>query len=177
MVRSDALANRDRILAVARSAIEQDGEVSLNRIAQLAGVGAGTLYRHFPQREALVLAVYRAEVEALVASADDLLGAHAPLDALRDWTLALVGLMRLKHGLGDALSPTAQTALTEQTYEPVVGAITRMLDAGRADGSVRQDASASDFLLLTAALWRAPAEGGHTERMLDLVLDGLRARR
>jgi hypothetical protein len=84
--------------------------------------------------------------------------------------------MRMKHGLGDALSPGAQQSVTEQTYGPVIAAITSMLKAGQADGTIRADADAADYLMLTGALWRAPAEGGRAQRMLGLVLDGLRPR-
>lgn len=175
MVRSDARENRDRILEVARGALEKSGDVSLNQIAQLAGVGPGTLYRHFPNREALVLAVYRRDVDRLVGSAAGLLERLTPLEALRSWTTELVGYMRIKHGLGDALSPSATQAVTEETYGPVIAAITLMLDAGRADGSIRTDADPADFLMLTGALWRTPDEGGRPQRMLSLILDGLRA--
>jgi len=83
--------------------------------------------------------------------------------------------MRRKHGLGDALSPTAHQAITEQTYGPVVAAITKLLDAGKKDGSIRTDADAGDFLQLTGALWRAPSEPqDRSPRMLALILDGLR---
>ena len=84
--------------------------------------------------------------------------------------------MRRKHGLGDALSPGAHQAITEQTYGPVVAAIKEILDAGKTDGSIRQDADPGDFLQLTAALWRAaPGPDDRAPRMLSLILDGLRA--
>jgi AcrR family transcriptional regulator len=175
VVRSDARENRARILEVARRALAEDGQTSTNRIAQLAGVGAGTLYRHFPTREALVLAVYTDEVDALVASVDDLLATEEPLDALRRWTLDLVAAMRRKHGLGDALSPAAHDEVVAHSHDPVLGAIARLLDAGQAAGVVRRDADPADYLALTAAFWRAPAE--RTEAVVDVVLDGMRARR
>jgi AcrR family transcriptional regulator len=175
MVRSDARENRDRILEVARRALAISGDTSLNQIAQQANVGPGTLYRHFPTREALVLAVYRLDVDRLVGSVDGLLAAMSPLDALRTWTTELVGYIRIKHGLGDALSPSAQQSVTEETYGPVIAAITRLLDAGKQDGSIRDDADAADVLLLMGALWRAPhGEEDRSPRMLGLILDGLR---
>jgi AcrR family transcriptional regulator len=173
MVRSDAQENRERLLAVARDAFERSPGISLNQIAQQAGVGPGTLYRHFPTREALVLAVYRQEVDDLLASAPALLSRAAPLDALRVWTMDLVRAMRRKHGLGDALSPSAAHAVTEATYDPVLAVLTSMLDAGKADGSIRADADPADLLLLTGALWRA-GDDERAERMLELILDGLR---
>ncbi|MFE3855057.1 TetR/AcrR family transcriptional regulator [Streptomyces griseorubiginosus] len=178
MVRSDARENRARILAAAREAFSEDGAASMNQIAQRAGVGAGTLYRNFPTREALVLAVYQDEVTRIIATVPDLLARRPPLEALRDWTTDLVDAMRKKHGLGDALSPGAHQAISEQSYGPVITAITELLDAGKKDGSIRPDADPGDFLQLTGALWRAPATPeDRAPRMLALVLDGLRTHR
>ncbi|GAA1692578.1 TetR/AcrR family transcriptional regulator [Kribbella yunnanensis] len=172
MVRSDARENRERILAAARAAFLDDGSTSMNQVAQRAGVGAGTLYRNFPTREALVFAVYQDEVERILDAVPELLAELPPLEALRQWTTGLVDAMRRKHGLGDALGPATRQAITEQTYEPVIGAITTLLEAGQRDGTIRADADAGDFLALTAALWRASDE--RSPRMLALILDGLR---
>ncbi|GLP69199.1 AcrR family transcriptional regulator [Streptomyces sp. SAI-126] len=178
MVRSDARENRARILAAAREAFAEDGGVSMNQVAQRAGVGAGTLYRNFPTREALVLAVYQDEVVRIIGTVPDLLAELPPLEALRQWTIDLVEAMRRKHGLGDALSPGAHQAISEQSYGPVVAAITELLDAGKKDGSIREDADPGDFLQLTGALWRAATTPeDRAPRMLALVLDGLRAHR
>ncbi|WP_327040363.1 TetR/AcrR family transcriptional regulator [Micromonospora ureilytica] len=171
MVRSDARENRARILAAARRAFAEDGETSMNQIAQLAGVGPGTLYRNYPSREALVLAVYQDAVEELVESVPGLLSTLPPLEALRRWTTALVSAMRGKQGLGAALSPGAHQSITEQSYAPVVAAIAQLLDAGKRDGTIRADAEPADFLQLTGALWRAPT--GAEGRILGLILDGL----
>jgi AcrR family transcriptional regulator len=177
VVRSDARENRERILAAAREAFAEDGSTSMNQVAQCAGVGAGTLYRNFPTREALVLAVYQEEVERLIGAVPGLLEQLPPLEALRAWTMSLVEAMRRKHGLGDALSPGAHQAIAQQTYAPVVAAITRLLDAGKQDGAIREDADPEDFLQLTGALWRAATEPvDRAPRMLALILDGLRGR-
>lgn len=174
MVRSDARENRDRILAAARRALDESGVASLNQIAQEAGVGPGTLYRHFPTREALVLAVYQDELDQLLAAIDPLLESHSPIDALRQWTTELVAAMRRKHGLGDALSQTTHQAAAEQSYGPVISVITRILNAGKTDGSIREDAHPADFLMLTGSLWRAFGnDAADPARMLDLILDGL----
>jgi AcrR family transcriptional regulator len=176
MPRSDARQNRARILQIAREALAQDGETSMNQIAQRSGVGAGTLYRNFPTREALILAVYQDEVERIIDTVPGLLSEKPPLEALRHWTSDLVEAMRQKHGLGDALSASAHETITEQTYGPVVAAITELLDAGKQDRSIRADADPADFLQLTGALWRtAPGPGDRSPRMLALILDGLRA--
>jgi hypothetical protein len=86
----------------------------------------------------------------------------------------LVDAMRKKHGLGDALSPGAHQSITEQSYGPVITAITRLLDAGKDDGTIRQDGDPGDFLQLTGALWRAASgPSDRSQPMLGLILDGL----
>lgn len=178
MVRSDARENRARIVAAARDAFAKDAAASMNQVAQQAGVGAGTLYRNFPTREDLVLAVYQDEVDRLVGSVASLLERLSPVDALRAWTLDLVTAMRRKHGLGDALTPSAHKSVTESSYGPVLGAIETLLDAGASSGDIRADANPADFLQLTAALWRAPTEPeDRAPHILDLILDGLAPRR
>ena len=172
MVRSDARENRARILAAARQAFAEDGDTSMNQIAQRAGVGPGTLYRNYPSREALILDIYQDEVELLIGSVPDLLATLPPVEALRQWTTELVAGMRKKHALGAALSPDAQKSITERTYGPVIAAITQLLDAGKQAGSIRADAEPGDFLQFTGALWRSAPE--RTQPMLALILDGLR---
>jgi AcrR family transcriptional regulator len=174
VVRADAQENRARIVEVAREALADGDVTSMNQIAQRAGVGPGTLYRHFPTREALVLEVYRRDVDDLVTAVPDLLERLPPLEALRVWTTELVAAMRRKHGLGDALSAGAHTAVAEESRGPVVAAIAALFRAGQRDGTIRDDAEPEDFLQLTGALWRAAT--GPTDRsgpMLALVLDGL----
>ncbi|WP_334150470.1 TetR/AcrR family transcriptional regulator [Microbacterium sp.] len=174
MVRSDARENRDRLLAVARLAFEESGLASLNQIAQRAGVGPGTLYRHFPNREALILAVYQDELDRLLEEVPELLAEYPPIEALRRWTTRLVAAMRRKHGLGDAISQATHQAAAAESYGPVVAAIARILEAGKADGSIRLDANPADFLMLTGSLWRAfDNTDADPARMLDLILDGL----
>jgi AcrR family transcriptional regulator len=178
MVRADARENRARILETARQAFAENGDVSMNQIAQRAGVGPGTLYRNYPTREALALAVYQLDIDQLIESVPVLLATLPPLEALRQWTTELVSAMRKKHGLGEALSPAAHQTITEQSYAPVIAAITELLDAGRRDKTIRNDADPADFLQLTGALWRAAT--GPTDRsprMLQLILDGLSTHR
>jgi len=127
--RADALHNRDRILEVARDAFAASGDASLNSIAKQAGVGPGTLYRHFPNREALVLAVYRHDVQQLADSAPLLLDEHPPLAALRLWFDRLAYYGKIKHGLADVLHAVTSDGLAGETYGPVIGAITLLLRA------------------------------------------------
>jgi AcrR family transcriptional regulator len=178
-VRSDAQRNRDHILQVAHDAFAESAATSLNEIAKRAGVGPGTLYRHFPSREALILAVYRRDVERLVDSVPDLLQAHKPLDAFRQWFQILADYIRIKHGLGDALHHAAGQDTINQTYAPVVAAVDQLIDACAADGTLRTGVDPADVLLLMGFLWRvgqAPEDKQRARRIFDLVIDGLRAR-
>jgi AcrR family transcriptional regulator len=171
MVRSDARENRTRILAAARAAFAEDGDTSMNQIAQRAGVGPGTLYRNYPSREALILDIYQDEISLLVGAVPDLLATLRPVEALRRWTTDLVDAMRKKHALGAALSPDAHKSISDRSYGPVIAAITELLDAGKQDGSIRADAEPGDFLQLTGALWRAAPD--RSQPLLTLILDGL----
>jgi AcrR family transcriptional regulator len=171
VVRSDARENRAKILAAARQAFAEDGDTSMNQIARRAGVGPGTLYRNYPSREALILDIYQDELDRLIGSVPGLLATLGPVEALRRWTTELVDAMRNKHAFGAALSPDAHKSITEQTYGPVIAAITRLFEAGRRDGSIRADVEPGDFLQLTGALWRSAPD--RSEPMLGLILDGL----
>jgi AcrR family transcriptional regulator len=175
--RSDAQQNRARILSVAREVLTEDGDASLNSIAKRAGVGPGTLYRHFPNRESLVLEVFRAEVQKLVDWASELLRTEPPLVALRRWIERLASYVTIKRGLGDALTAATHDAVTSETYGPVIGAISVILRAGEADGTVRPGLDPDDVLLMMGCVWRVPpgpAGAEQAERLLDLIIDGLR---
>ncbi|MDI5964438.1 TetR/AcrR family transcriptional regulator [Streptomyces sp. SL13] len=175
--RADAVLNRERILGVAYAAFAEDPRVSLNAVARLAGVGAGTLYRHFPTREDLILAVYRQEVQSLVAAVPGMLDEHPPLEALRGWFLRLADFVRVKHGLGDALRTAAAQQAVGETYEPVTGAVGVLLRACQDAGDVRPGLEPADVLLLMGFLWStAPGDTGDRQarRVLDLAVRGLR---
>jgi AcrR family transcriptional regulator len=175
--RPDAQRNRERILDAAGQALAADPDTSLNVIAKRANVGAGTLYRHFPTREDLVLALYRHEVERLGATVEELLATQPPASALRTWFLRLTDLIRIKHGLGEALNTAAARDVIDGTYAPVLGAIRRLLDAGEEAGDLRRDLDESDVLLLMGCLWRVPAGAAgqaQAQRLLDTVMDALR---
>jgi AcrR family transcriptional regulator len=177
-LRADARANRDRILEVAREALAADPEASLNSIAKTAGVGAGTLYRHFPSREALVLGVYRKEIDALVALAPTLLAAHPPLQAFRLWCDRLAEFGRIKHGVADTLHATRTDQDLHETYFPMLGAVRQLMDACERSGDIRPGANAEDFLMLLGSLWRIPpnaAGKARVNRVLALLLRGLGA--
>ena len=175
--RSDAAHNRARILAAAREALAGSGDAALNSIAKNAGVGQGTLYRHFPTREALVMAVYRQDVGELVDAAPALLAEHRPWEALRRWLDRLAAFGRVKHGLPGVLQAATRADLSNENYGPVVGAIEHLLQACRKAELVRADVEAEELLMLVGFLWRDD-QGADWEqrsgRMLEVVLDGLR---
>jgi AcrR family transcriptional regulator len=177
-LRTDAQQNRERILEAAREAFAESGDASLNSIAKKAGVGPGTLYRHFPSREALVLAVYRYDVQKLADAAPELLASYPSVRALRLWCDRLAHYGLIKHGLAEVLHSVTSDGLAGETYGPVIGAITVLLTACEQDGSIRPGVDPDDILLLLGFLWRidpGPDAATRAARLLDLVIGGLQA--
>jgi AcrR family transcriptional regulator len=175
--RSDALKNREVILQVAHDALAESPDASLNSIAKRAGVGAGTLYRHFPTREALILEVHRHDMDRLVDSVPDVLAAHAPLDALRQWFTTLAAYVRIKHGLGEALHSAAAQEVVSASWPPVTAAVGRLLDACVRAGEVRPGIDPVDVIMLMSCLWRTPDTpdgAAQADRLLELAIDGFR---
>ena len=177
--RSDARRNRDAILAAALVALTESPDASLNAIAKRAGVANATLYRHFPTREDLVLATYEREVGKLVDAVDVLLREQAPIDALGSWVERLAAYAVTKHGLADALrkatSPGNDLSSTG-TYDAIVGALDRLLQANISAGTLRPDLHADDVILALAGLWQLdPASDwkGQAQRLYDIVVGGL----
>jgi AcrR family transcriptional regulator len=181
-LRADAQRNRDRLLAVAVRAFSTDGpDVTLESIARDAGVGIGTLYRHFPTREALVEAVYRNELARLCDAAADLLRAGPPDQATRAWMDRFIDYMITKHGMADALRALIATGGDPfaQSRGRLLGAITMLLAAGAAAGTIRSDVEPGDVLASLSGVSLAagePAQRDQARRMLDLLMDGLRYR-
>jgi AcrR family transcriptional regulator len=179
-LRADAARNRARLLEVAVAALAEDGDVTLEAVAQRAGVGIGTLYRHFPERGALVEAAYRQEVTELCDAAPALLDADGPaVDALREWMGRFVRYAAAKRGMGAALRAAvgSDSSLFADTRTRIIGAIDVLLDAGRADGSVRPDVDGEQVMLAMGGVWNVPDSDRWAERvrgLLDLVVDGLR---
>lgn len=175
--RADAQQNRGRILQAAYDAFAESDDASLNSIAKRAGVGAGTLYRHFPTREALILAVYRHDVQVLADSVAEVLVECEPLDAFRMWFDRLADYVRIKHGLGEALHSAAVQDVVNETYAPVTAAVGELLAACEAAKVLRPGLDPADVLLLMGFLWRVgPGEDGKAQaaRLFDLVIDGFR---
>jgi AcrR family transcriptional regulator len=179
-LRPDARRNREKLIAAATEAFATAGVgTSLEDIARRAGVGIGTLYRHFPSRDALVAAAYRQEVGALAAAAPALLAAHPPDVALRLWMDRFVGYAATKRGMGEALQAAmaSDSELHAEGYAALTGALDALVDAAVAAGAVRADARGDDVLRALGALWMirdGDDREAVTARTLDLIVDGLR---
>ncbi|AKU14726.1 TetR/AcrR family transcriptional regulator [Luteipulveratus mongoliensis] len=175
--RSDAVHNRERIATAAREALAEDGSASLSAIAKRAGVGIGSLYRHFPTREALVMEVYRTDIGTLIDLAPTLADEHPPMEALRRWFGEVARYARLKYGVAEVIHAATNGALEDPAYEPFVNAIAVLLDAGERSGDLKAGVDPEDVLLQLSMLWRIdPAKDeGRSERLVGLIIDGLRA--
>jgi AcrR family transcriptional regulator len=178
--RSDAQRNRERILEVALTELTRSADTPLSRIAATAGVGQGTLYRHFPNREALLLELHRHEARRLADSAAELLETRDPDQALREWMDRLAEFAMVKTGLAGALRQVTGTSAGPATpgYASVVDAIELLLRANEDAGTIRPGVTADDFILAIAGLWQIDPSGdwqSQAARFLDIVMDGLRA--
>ncbi len=176
--RRDAAQNRTRILEAARAAVAESNDVPLNEIAKRAGVGQGTLYRHFPNREALLAEVYRRDVEELVVAASALLTGHQPVEALRHWLDRVIDYADIKRGVLAALEVAAWQDLAAHSHNPIEGALGHLLDAGKAAGSIRADVDAHGVLLLISYLGRLDREEWESRArpLMNVILDGLARR-
>jgi AcrR family transcriptional regulator len=180
--RADAQRNRARLLDAARAAFASGPEpVTLEQIARDCGVGIGTLYRHFPTREALVEALYRQELADLCASAGELLAIQAPELALRAWMDRFAGYVTAKRGMADALRAVfaSGTVTVSQAREQLTAALQTILDAGIAAGTLRADVRAQDIVASIVGMFAATSRAGGGEqlqRMLDLLTDAVRCR-
>lgn len=180
-LRADARRNRDRLLEAAAQAFAQDGEVTLEAIAKDAGVGIGTLYRHFPTREALVDAAYQNELGRLCDAADELLAELPPDRALRAWMDRFVDYMTTKRGMGDALRALIASGGNPFAHsrDRMLAAVTALLEAGVAAGTVRGDLAPGDVFTGISGVSLAagaPEQREQARRLLDLMMDGLRRR-
>ncbi|MGW0761854.1 TetR/AcrR family transcriptional regulator [Streptomyces sp. NPDC002814] len=180
--RADALRNRDKLIQVARAAFTSgDGTVVLEGIAREAGVGIGTLYRHFPTREALVEAVYAAELDDVTGSAPALLQELPPDAALRAWMVRYAAFIATKRGMADTLRAAWASGriATPATRERITSAIGAILARGAEDGSLRPDVEPEDVTVMLLGIFLAGTTGdtpARTERLIDLVMDALTPR-
>jgi AcrR family transcriptional regulator len=181
--RADAERNRARLLDAAKAAFSSghsSGQApTLEQIARAAEVGIGTLYRHFPTREALVEALYRKELADLCAAAAELLKSHAPEQALRAWMDLFADYVAAKQEMADALRAVfaAGSVTVSQAREELTVAVRTMLDAGVADGTLRDDVRPEDVVAMIVGAFTATSLAGGQEqrgRMFDLLVDAVR---
>jgi AcrR family transcriptional regulator len=178
--RADSERNRLRLLEAAQAAFTAArGPVTLEQVARDAGVGIGTLYRHFPTRESLVEALYRQELAALCASAGELLGTLPPERALRAWMDRFADYVAAKREMADTLRAVfaAGTVTVSQAREELTAAVRVIMDAGAADGSLRGDARPEDVVAMVVGCFTATSMAGGREqldRMFDLLADAVR---
>lgn len=178
--RTDALRNRERLLEVAKEAFSRQGATaSLDEIAKQAGVGPGTLYRHFPTRDALIEAVYRGGVEELVSAQREFSATMPPVAALRGWMLLFVDYIAQKHLIAPALNTLAggATRLYESAHGQIYGAIDALVKRAVESGDLREDLVPFDLLRALIGVsyvasgrdWRQSAK-----RLVDLLIAGSR---
>jgi AcrR family transcriptional regulator len=181
-MRADARVNREKLLRAAGERFAMEGsDVALEAIARTADVGIGTLYRHFPTREALIEAVYRNEVDQLCSSPAALLSELPADEALAEWMERFVAYATTKRGLLGALKSLAasQSDLFATTRERLLAAIGELLEAGIAARRIRPDVDAEDVYTAMSAVWTIAGEGepwaAQARRVLRLLMDGLRS--
>jgi AcrR family transcriptional regulator len=180
--RADAERNRVRLLETAKAAFAEKGSgASLDEIARTAGVGAGTLYRHFPTRDALVAAVYRNETEQLVAAADRLAKTHSPVTALREWLLLFVDYIATKHGMSEVLNSIVggTSDLYSASTAQVKQAIAKLVDRAVASGDIRLVLDSIDLLRALAGVANiglGPDGEQAAKRLVDILIAGVRTR-
>jgi AcrR family transcriptional regulator len=179
--RKDAQRNRDALLVAAAGAFAERGaECSLEEIARRAGVGIGTLYRHFPNRDALIEAVYRREVATLCDRVPELLAEREPLDALRTWLLEFAGYVARKRGMAVALKAALgpDNQLFTESHRRMHEAFDTVLGAAVESGAIRSDANPDDLMRGLSGICMASDTtvqcADRNARLVDLLVDGLR---
>src|ERR1700676_4133199 len=177
--RADAVRNRERVLEAAKVVFSAGGaDASLEAVAKRAGVGIGTLYRHFPTREALFEAVYRREVQQLGELAEQLKSEAAPVDALRRWMRSNVEFVATKKGMSAALALAAHgsSELYAYTFDRLTKAVGALLDRAVAAGDIRSDIGPEDLLRALVGMCYMHDQPGWQAtvlRLVDVLVDGL----
>lgn len=178
--RKDAQRNREQLLSAAQAVFSAGGpEASLEAVARRAGLGIGTLYRHFPTREALFEAVYRREVEQLAELSEQLTAEIAPVAALRLWLRSNVEFVATKKGMAKALALASygSSELSAYSFARLTKAIGTLLDRAVAAGDIRADISPEDLLRALVGMCLMHDQPGWQDsvmRLLDVLVDGLR---
>jgi AcrR family transcriptional regulator len=178
-LRADAQRNIDALLEAAKTVFLASGvDAPVREIAEKAGVGIGTIYRHFPQRSDLIVGVFRREVDACADAAADLAAEHEPGEALALWIRRYVDFISAKRGLAAALhsGDPAYSALPAYFQERLLPAFQALLEAAATAGKVRGGVEPYDLLRAVASLCTPGHDVGpdHARRMVDLLIDGLR---
>jgi AcrR family transcriptional regulator len=178
--RADGTRNRQLLIDAAKAGFAEAGmNVSLEEIARRAGVGIGTLYRHFPSREAVVEAVYRREVEQLAGAVPQLLENWAPGEALHKWMHLFIDYIATKRLIAPSLASLSgrSSALYATSTELITGAMSTLVKRAVASGDVRKDIAPSDLLrAMVGVSYQNPDAGweASARRVIDLLMDGLR---
>jgi AcrR family transcriptional regulator len=178
--RADAVRNRERVLVAAKEVFSKGGaDASLETVAQRAGVGIGTLYRHFPTREALYEAVYQHEVRQLVELAEQLDRKDAPVEALRRWMRSVVEFIATKKGMlaALALAVTASSELHTRSSERLAKAAGLLLERAVAEREIRSDIDPGDLvrgLIGMCLVHNQPGWQANVLPLVDVLVDGLR---
>ncbi|MEU0384741.1 TetR/AcrR family transcriptional regulator [Streptomyces chartreusis] len=178
-LRSDAQRNRERILEVALVELTRAADAPLSAIAKKAGVGQGTFYRHFPSREALVMEIYRHEMQQVADTAAPLLESREPDRALREWLDRCAQFAMTKAGLADAIRQAtgAPGKPAKPAPTPLTDAAELLLRANEKAGTIRPGITADDLFLAVGGLWTIDPHTDwqpRADRLLDLVMDALR---
>jgi AcrR family transcriptional regulator len=177
--RADAVRNRERVLEAAKAVFSAGGpDASLEAVAKRAGVGIGTLYRHFPTREELFEAVYRREVEQLGDLAEQLKGEAAPVEALRRWLRSNVEFVATKKGMSAALALAAHgsSELSAYSFDRLTKAVGALLARAAAAGEIRSDIGPEDVLRALVGMCYLHDQPGWQKsvlRLVDVFVDGL----
>src|SRR6202521_5164005 len=178
--RADAVRNRERVLEAAKAVFSAGGpDASLEAVARRAGVGIGTLYRHFPTREGLFEAVYRREVQQLGDLAEQLKSEAVPVEALRRWLRSNVEFVATKKGMSAALALDVQSSseLTAYSFDRLTKAVGALLERAVAAGEIRADISPEDLLRALIGMCHMHDQPGWQAtvlRLLDVFVDGMR---
>lgn len=174
--RADARENRRRLMEAARALFAGGGDVPLEVIAARAGVGIGTLYRHFPKREALVEAVYRDQIDDLSAGADALLASRPPVEALRLWMDLFAEWAAAKRGMVETLAAMRHSGALDfaASRREIESILAKLLDAGSEAGELRSGVDPADLRSLLAGAMTVAEDGVQAGRLFDLIVDAVR---
>jgi AcrR family transcriptional regulator len=179
-MRADARRNREKLLAAAAELFAAEGtDVPLETVARRADVGIGTLYRHFPTRDALIAETYRNEVAHVADGADELLASMPADQAMEEWLERFIVYAAAKRGMADALKSmsVSREELFPQARQRITETLGVLLSAGVEAGTIRPDVDADDVYRATMAIWNIPNEDGWIDQartVLHLIMDGLR---